>query len=92
MRFISTKLGRACLSVIIVMAVCNMAKATTDPIVTKPLLGSLGKFKVDSSSYAKDMKYFSMSAANRNAIQNNSILNMVGVGIDEYSSYFMPCI
>ena len=89
MRFISTKLGRACLSVIVVVAVCNMAKATTDPIITKPLLGSLGKFKVDSASYAKDIKYFSLSAAYRNAIQNNSILNMVGVGIDEYSSYYI---
>src|SRR5258705_12845507 len=89
MRFISTKLGRAFLSLIIVMTVCNMAKATTDPIITKPLLGSLGKFKIDSVSYAKDMKYFSMSAANRNAVQNNNILNMVGVGIDEYSSYYI---
>lgn len=89
MRFISTKLGRAFLSLIIVMTVCNMAKATTDPIITKPLLGSLGKFKVDSVSYAKDMKYFSMSAASRNAIQNNSILNMVGVGIEEHSGYYI---
>jgi len=89
MRFISTKLGRAILSVVLFTGACNMANATTDPVVTKPIQGSLGQFVVNAESYAKDMKYFSLSVANRNAIQNNSILNMVGVGIEEQSNYYI---
>lgn len=89
MRFISTTLGRLCLLMVLFSGTGKMAEAATDPVVTRPLLGNLGQFKVDSVSYARDMKYFSLSAANRSAVQNNSILNMVGVGIDEQSSYYI---
>ncbi|MBX2887990.1 MAG: LysM peptidoglycan-binding domain-containing protein [Ferruginibacter sp.] len=89
MRFISTKLSRVCLSMMVFLGAGNIAGAATDPVVTKPILGSQGQFLVNTESYAKDIKYFSLSVANRNAIQNNSILNMVGVGIDEQSNYYI---
>ncbi len=89
MRFIYSKIGVVCLCMALLMGVAFSAKATTDPIVTKPIQGSLGQFIVNAESYAKDIKYFSLSVANRNAIQNNSILNMVGVGIEEQSNYYI---
>lgn len=89
MRFISTKLGRAILSVMMLTGACNLANATTDPVVTKPIQGSMGQFVLNAESYARDMKYFSLSAAGRSAVLNNSILNMVGVGIEEQSNYYI---
>ncbi len=89
MRFISTKLGRAFLSVVMFAGNCQMAGAATDPVITKPIQGSLGQFVVNAESYARDMKYFSLSAAGRSAILNNNILNMVGVGIEEQSNYYI---
>jgi YD repeat-containing protein len=89
MRFINRKIGSICLCTTLWMSAGFSAKATTDPIVTKPIQGSMGQFVVGAESYAKDMKYFSLSAANRNAIQNNSILNMVGIGIEEQSNYYI---
>ncbi len=87
MRFISTK--KAFLSVMLFMGACQMASATTDPVVTKPIQGSQGQFVLNAESYARDMKYFSLTPAGRSAILNNSILNMVGVGIEEQSNYYI---
>jgi len=89
MRLINRKSGIIGLCTALWMSIGLSANASTDPVVTKPIQGSLGQFVVNAESYAKDMKYFSLSAANRNAIQNNSILNMVGVGIEEQNNYYI---
>ncbi len=77
------------LSLALFMGISFFATAGTDPILTRPILGGSGQFIVNAESYNKDFKYFSLSVANRNAIANNSILNTVGVGIDEQSSTFI---
>ncbi|RYY71841.1 MAG: hypothetical protein EOO13_01700, partial [Chitinophagaceae bacterium] len=71
------------------MFISTYSLAGTDPTVTKPIQGSLNQFVVNAESYVKDLKYFTLSSTNRNAIQNNSILNMVGVGIEEQSSFYI---
>lgn len=73
----------------LLLCLCVPSFAGTDPVITKPIQGSLHQFVVNAESYAKDLKYFTLSPANRNAVQNNNILNMVGVGIEEQSNYYI---
>lgn len=90
MRFISNQLCRLVVSAVLLTGTALQAKATTDPVVTMPLKGSENKVIVNMESYARDTKYFSLSQANKDSIKNNSIVNMVGVGIEELNTMYIP--
>ncbi len=88
MRFISKKLCRLLFAVLLTSTVLQTS-AATDPVVTKPLLGSENKVILNAESYAKDTKYFTLTQANKDSVKNNSIVNMVGVGIEEQSNFYI---
>ena len=90
MRFISNKFFSFAVTFLLLTTLSLQGYATTDPVVTQPLLGRVGQVHVDSTRTASDTKYFSLSQANKDGIKNNRIVNMVGVGIDEQSSFYIP--
>ena len=87
MRLISKKLCHL-VSVIILSCMLLQARASTDPIITQPLLGSLNQVKVDSSRTAIDTKFITLNPLGMVA-SNGIITNLVGVGIEELNTKYI---
>ncbi len=88
MRITSKKILRL---LAIAMLCCSFwqARATTDPVVTAPLLGSKDSVKAGYSRTAMDVKYFTLTTQQQQATTTKVINNLVGVGIEELNSTYI---
>lgn len=88
MRLTSNKLYRLA-PVILLSCILMQAQAGTDPIVTRPLLGSLNQVRVDSGSTATDTKFITLNPLGM-APSTGVIRALVGVGIEELNTKYIP--
>lgn len=89
MDFNKRKIFRLLLLLALQLAALHPVVAQTEPTITRPLLGSEGKFKVDSISFVSDNVYFSNTTPFAPIEQTHRIRNLVSVGIEEESPYYV---
>ncbi|MEO8772125.1 MAG: RHS repeat-associated core domain-containing protein [Ferruginibacter sp.] len=68
----------------------SICLATTDPPLTKLLKGSLDSVHINAVSSNVDIKYFSLTTAQKQSTVTHVINNLVGVGIEEENTMYIP--
>lgn len=90
MHFADKRILRALLFTVIYMGIASFVMASTDPPLTNVLKGSKDSIYVNAEMETVDVKYFALSASQKQQTVTHLINNFIGVGIEEENEKYIP--